>query len=41
LLRERRKLSAKELAVAVVEDCRAFAGGELADDCAVVVIRRA
>jgi serine phosphatase RsbU (regulator of sigma subunit) len=29
-----------ELARAVVDDCRAFAGGELADDCAVVVIRR-
>jgi serine phosphatase RsbU (regulator of sigma subunit) len=33
-------LSAEELAEAVVEDCRAFAG-ELADDCAVVVVKRA
>ena len=31
---------ARELAEAVLEDCRAFAGGELGDDCAVVVIRR-
>jgi serine phosphatase RsbU (regulator of sigma subunit) len=34
------ELSAEELARTVVDDCRAFAGGELADDCAVVVIRR-
>jgi serine phosphatase RsbU (regulator of sigma subunit) len=33
-------LSAKELARAVVDDCRAFTGGDLTDDCAVVVIRR-
>jgi serine phosphatase RsbU (regulator of sigma subunit) len=33
-------LSPRELARAVVNDCRAFAGGELLDDCAVVVIRR-
>jgi serine phosphatase RsbU (regulator of sigma subunit) len=33
-------LPAEELAQAVVEDCRAFAG-ELADDCAVVVVKRA
>jgi serine phosphatase RsbU (regulator of sigma subunit) len=32
-------LPADELAVALVEDCRAF-GGELADDCAVVVLKR-
>jgi len=30
----------EELAETVVADCRAFAGGELLDDCAVVVIRR-
>jgi serine phosphatase RsbU (regulator of sigma subunit) len=30
----------EELANAVVADCRAFTGGELTDDCAVVVIRR-
>jgi phosphoserine phosphatase RsbU/P len=29
-----------EIARAVVEDCRAFAGGDLGDDCAVVVIKR-
>jgi len=33
-------LPADQLAQAVVEDCRAFAG-ELADDCAVVVVKRA
>ena len=32
--------SAHDLAVQVVADCRAFAGGELGDDCAVVIIRR-
>ena len=32
-------LSPEELAKAVVADCRDFAGGELTDDCAVVVIR--
>jgi serine phosphatase RsbU (regulator of sigma subunit) len=32
-------LPAEELAVALVEDCRAF-GGELSDDCAVVVLKR-
>jgi serine phosphatase RsbU (regulator of sigma subunit) len=39
-LARRAGLGAEELARAVVEDCRAFAGGELGDDCAVVVIRR-
>jgi serine phosphatase RsbU (regulator of sigma subunit) len=33
-------LPAAELAKALVEDCRAF-GGDLVDDCAVVVVRRA
>jgi serine phosphatase RsbU (regulator of sigma subunit) len=33
-------LAAEPLAQALVEDCRAFAG-ELADDCAVVVVKRA
>ena len=33
-------LGAQELADALVEDCRAFAG-ELGDDCAVVVVKRA
>jgi serine phosphatase RsbU (regulator of sigma subunit) len=40
VLGERRDLSANELAQAVLDDCRAFARGELADDCAVVVVRR-
>jgi GAF domain-containing protein len=40
LLRERRGLPAQELAEAVLADCRAFAGGELGDDCAVVIVRR-
>jgi serine phosphatase RsbU (regulator of sigma subunit) len=35
-----RDLSAGELAAAIVEDCRSFAGGGLGDDCAVVVIKR-
>ncbi len=33
-------LEPQALAEALVEDCRRFGGGELADDCAVVVIRR-
>jgi serine phosphatase RsbU (regulator of sigma subunit) len=40
VLSERRDLSANELAQAVLADCRAFARGELADDCAVVVVKR-
>jgi serine phosphatase RsbU (regulator of sigma subunit) len=40
LLAERRDAAAGELAVAVLEDCRAFGRGELVDDCAVVVVRR-
>jgi len=32
---------AQEIAAAVLAACRAYAGGDLADDCAVVVIRRA
>jgi serine phosphatase RsbU (regulator of sigma subunit) len=31
---------AQQLADAVIADCRAFSDGELADDCAIVVIRR-
>lgn len=41
LLSEQRGLSARKLAAAVVEACRAWSGGELADDCAIVVIKRA
>ena len=33
-------LGAQELADTLVGDCRAFSGGELEDDCAIVVIRR-
>ena len=33
-------LGAQEIADALVAECRAFSGGELADDCAIVVIRR-
>ena len=40
LLGERRDLPAGELARCVLDDCRAFARGELADDCAVVVVKR-
>jgi serine phosphatase RsbU (regulator of sigma subunit) len=40
VLAENARMSAEELAKAVVESCRAFAGGELTDDCAIVVIRR-
>jgi sigma-B regulation protein RsbU (phosphoserine phosphatase) len=35
------ELTPEELALAVLADCRSFAGGDLTDDCAVVVIRRA
>ena len=40
LLAENRDLPADRLAQAVLDDCRAFAHGELADDCAVVVVKR-
>jgi serine phosphatase RsbU (regulator of sigma subunit) len=40
LLATRSELSAAELARAVLDDCRSFAGGDLSDDCAVVVIKR-
>jgi serine phosphatase RsbU (regulator of sigma subunit) len=39
-LSERLALPAQALAAAVLADCRAFAGGDLRDDCAVVVARR-
>jgi serine phosphatase RsbU (regulator of sigma subunit) len=41
LLAAARALPAAELARAVAEDARTYAGGELSDDLAVVVIRRA
>jgi serine phosphatase RsbU (regulator of sigma subunit) len=34
------ELPAAAIAEAVLEDCRTFARGELADDCAVVVVKR-
>ncbi|MEN3341624.1 MAG: hypothetical protein V7644_1028, partial [Actinomycetota bacterium] len=40
LLAAKRDLPVRALALAVTEDCRSFAGGELSDDVAVVVIRR-
>jgi serine phosphatase RsbU (regulator of sigma subunit) len=40
LLASSAELEPEALARAVVDDCRAFAGGDLGDDCAVVVIRR-
>ncbi len=40
VLCEHRELSAAELAKAVVDDARAFSGGDLADDSAVVVVKR-
>ena len=40
LLGEQRSLRAQQLARAVVEDSRAFAGGGLADDSAVVVVKK-
>ena len=38
-LRRHSQLGARELADAVLADCREFAGGPLFDDCAVVVVR--
>jgi serine phosphatase RsbU (regulator of sigma subunit) len=40
VLAERRALPAGELARAVLADCRAYSRGDLADDCALVVIKR-
>jgi serine phosphatase RsbU (regulator of sigma subunit) len=40
LLAEQRERPAQEIAGAVLKDCRAFAEGELADDCAIVVVKR-
>jgi serine phosphatase RsbU (regulator of sigma subunit) len=40
LLAEQREHPAEQIARAVLDDCRAFSRGELADDCAVVVVRR-
>ena len=40
LLADRHELSARALATVVAENAREFAGGDLSDDLAVVVIRR-
>jgi len=40
LLARRARLSPRGLALEIAKDARAFAGGELADDLAVVVIKR-
>jgi serine phosphatase RsbU (regulator of sigma subunit) len=39
-LADRAGLPAQALAAAVLADCRAFSGGDLRDDCAVVVVRK-
>jgi serine phosphatase RsbU (regulator of sigma subunit) len=41
LLTGRSYLGAQELAEAILTDCRSFGGGDLADDCAVVVLKLA
>jgi sigma-B regulation protein RsbU (phosphoserine phosphatase) len=41
LLASRRHLGAQDLARAILADCRAFSGGDLADDCAVVILKLA
>jgi len=41
LLATRRGLAAQELAEAILADCRAFSGGELGDDCAIVCLKLA
>jgi serine phosphatase RsbU (regulator of sigma subunit) len=40
VLAESAGLPPDEVAQAILADCRAFANGELADDCAIVVVRR-
>ena len=41
LLGARSSLGAQELAEEILADCRAFGGGELADDCAIVCLKLA
>jgi serine phosphatase RsbU (regulator of sigma subunit)/uncharacterized protein YigA (DUF484 family) len=41
LLASRRQLGAQDLARAILADCRAFSGGDLADDCAIVILKLA
>ncbi len=40
VLAERHALPAEALAESVLQECRRFVGGELRDDCAIVVVRR-
>jgi serine phosphatase RsbU (regulator of sigma subunit) len=40
VLAQRRDLPAEALAEVVLDECRRFVGGELRDDCAIVVVRR-
>jgi serine phosphatase RsbU (regulator of sigma subunit) len=40
VLARARELPAKQLARAILADCRAFGSGDLTDDCAIVVIKR-
>jgi serine phosphatase RsbU (regulator of sigma subunit) len=39
-LAARQGFGAEDLARGVLEECRAFGGGDLADDCAIVVVKR-
>jgi serine phosphatase RsbU (regulator of sigma subunit) len=41
LLASRQHLGAQDLARAILADCRAFSGGDLADDCAIVILKLA
>jgi serine phosphatase RsbU (regulator of sigma subunit) len=40
VLARNRAAAAERAALTVLEECREWAGGELADDCAVVVLKR-
>ena len=40
VLSEHRSLPAADIARVVIEDCRSWAEGQLADDCAIVVLKR-
>jgi phosphoserine phosphatase RsbU/P len=39
-LAENRELTADEIAERTIASCREFAGGDLEDDCAIVVVKR-
>ncbi len=40
LLSDNRELPAQDLAEVILADCRRWVGGDLRDDCAIVVVRR-